>query len=148
VQHEAFAGKGERARILRCRALPSANDSPSETGGHNRAVIAIMRWSIERAAMQGQIASPAQSTAQASSRPRFPPRDPTVSFTAGFRFGNRLRNQRLKAPFYALKSATKVPNHVDIACWVETLNQRVEGSSPSTPTNKIKDLSTQSVPQK
>ena len=30
-------------------------------------------------------------------------------------FDTRLRNQRLKAPFYALKSATKVPNLIDFA---------------------------------
>jgi hypothetical protein len=54
--------------------------------------------------------------------------------TVGFRFGNRLRNQRHKAPFYTLKSATKLPNLIDFACWAETLNQRVEGSSFSTPT--------------
>jgi hypothetical protein len=34
-----------------------------------------------------------------------------------FRFGTRLRNQHLKAPFYALKSGTKVPNLIDFACW-------------------------------
>ena len=39
------------------------------------------------------------------------------AITAKFRFGNRPRNQRLKAPFYALKSATKVPNLIDFACW-------------------------------
>jgi hypothetical protein len=58
------------------------------------------------------------------------------------RFGNRLRNQRLKAPFYALKSVTKVPNLIVLA-GVQTLNQRVEGSSPSTPTNEINNIGTE-----
>jgi hypothetical protein len=46
-----------------------------------------------------------------------PPKDLTDDgpFTVGFRFGNRLRTQRLKAPFYTLKSATKVPNLIDFA---------------------------------
>src|SRR5262249_33267454 len=65
----------------------------------------------------------------------------TVPFTAVFRFGNRLPTQPYAATFCAIKFATKVPNRVDFACWVETLNQRVEGSSPPTPTNKIKGLS-------
>jgi hypothetical protein len=68
--------------------------------------------------------------------------------TVGFRFGNRLRNQRLKAPFYALKSATKLPNLIDFACWVEALNQRVEGSSPSTPTTRNIDYQQKTYPPK
>jgi len=148
VQHEAFAGKGERARTLRCRALPSANDSPSQTGGHNGAVLAIMRWSIERAAMQGQIASPAQSAAQASSRPRFPPRDPDRLLHRRFPVCQSATRPGLKRPFHSLKFATEVANLIDFACWVEILNQRVAGSSPATPTNEIKYLVQISVTQK
>jgi hypothetical protein len=55
-------------------------------------------------------------------QPSVPHRRPCKSGTvegepmAFVRFGNRLRNQRLKAPFYALKSAMKVPNLIDFAC--------------------------------
>jgi hypothetical protein len=58
---------------------------------------------------QGNVRTPARGVRTALAA--------AMGFTAGFRFGNRLRNQRLKAPFYALKSVTKAPNLIDFACW-------------------------------